>query len=87
MTKPSLRERVEASSTRQAEVQIRKSRSPRDQFWILTVAKCPYCGKSHEHGGGRVDEPPALGFRVAHCFRRVAPGEYELVEEDPQREQ
>ena len=78
MTK-SLWERVEETGITQAEVTIRKSRSPRDPIWVLTVDECPYCGKRHEHGGGSVDEPPALGFRVAHCFRPTSPGDYQLV--------
>jgi len=75
----SLRARVEASSTRQAEVTIRPSRSRSDRYWILEIAKCPFCEKRHTHGGGSIDRPPLLGFRVAHCFRPVAPGEYELI--------
>jgi hypothetical protein len=88
-TKPSLWKRVQTShDVTYAEVQIRRSQSRRDPIWILTILECPFCGRSHEHGGGVVGEPPLLGPRVAHCFRPVAPGEYELtVKEDPQREQ
>ena len=82
----SLWERVEESGIVRAEVTIRKSRSPRDRIWVLEVAECPYCGKRHEHGGGSVEGPPALGFRAPHCFRRVAPGDYELVERAPKEQ-
>ncbi len=77
-TKPSLQERVAAShDVTYAEVVIRKSRSPRDQFWILEVSQCPYCAKVHFHGGGLVSEPPALGPRLSHCLSRSR--DYELV--------
>ena len=74
--KASLRDRVEASGTK-VEVAIHQSQSPRDRIWILTINTCPYCGKSHEHGGGGVDEPPALGHRLSHCLNRSA--SYELI--------
>jgi len=86
MNKPTLRERVEESSITYAEVVIRKSRSSRDQIWVLTVDECPYCGKRHEHGGGSVDGPPALGFMVPHCLTRPAPPDYELIERAPKEE-
>jgi hypothetical protein len=85
--KKTLWERVEESGIVRAEVVIRRSQSRRDPIWILTILECPFCGKSHEHGGGVVGLPPLLGSRVAHCFRPTSPGEYELfVKEDPQRE-
>ena len=87
--KASLRDRIEntiSSSSTQAEVTIRPSQSRRDRIWVLTVDECPYCGKRHEHGGGRVDEPPALGFRVPHCLTRPAPPDYELIERAPKEE-
>ena len=85
--KASLWERVQSSaSIIQAEVTIRKSQSPRDRIWVLTVDECPYCGNRHEHGGGGVDEPPALGFRVPHCLTRPAPPDYELIERAPKEE-
>lgn len=31
------------------------------------VRSCPYCGKTHYHGGGRPDEPSDLGLRSADC--------------------
>jgi hypothetical protein len=86
VNKPSLLERVQSSAgIVRAEVQIRKSQPRRDQtqIWILEIAKCPYCSGRHEHGGGSVEGPPALGFRAPHCFGRVAPGDYELVEVEP----
>ena len=81
-----LQERVEESGIVRAEVTIRKSQSRHDPIWVLTVARCPYCGRSHEHGGGSVDGPPALGFRVPHCLTRPAPRAYELVERAPKEE-
>jgi len=74
--KASLRDRVENSGTK-VEVTIHQSQSPRDPIWILTIDECPLCGKSHEHGGGSVDGPPALGFRLSHCLNRSA--SYELI--------
>lgn len=34
--------------------------------WRVT---CPYCGKTHHHGGGPLDQDPhaLLGHRLAHC--------------------
>lgn len=37
-------------------------------LWTWRVVRCPYCSKTHEHGGQRGGEPRAyLGGRVAHC--------------------
>ena len=85
--KASLRDRVQSSaSITYAEVTIRRSQSRRDPIWVLTVDECPYCAKSHEHGGGSVDLPPLLGSRVPHCITRPAPRDYELVERAPKEE-
>jgi hypothetical protein len=37
-----------------------------DGTWALMVKNCPFCGKTHYHGGGDGDVP-TLGHRVAHC--------------------
>jgi len=73
----SLLDRIEASTPR-AEVTIRKSQSRHDRFWVLTVAKCPYCHRLHQHGGGSTDDPPALGPRLSHCVTQ-SPRDYELI--------
>lgn len=39
----------------------------RRNMWRLVVDKCPFCGKSHAHGGGSRGERPYYGVRVAHC--------------------
>jgi|GEM_PF-5324537 len=39
----------------------------RDRIWTLTIARCPYCGKPHYHGGGDGDTP-SFGHRGAHCI-------------------
>lgn len=39
-----------------------------DGCWILRVT-CPYCCKTHQHGGGSGEEP-SLGHRVSHCEQR-----------------
>lgn len=36
-----------------------------DGTWSLKVA-CPYCGKTHHHGGGN-GAVPGGGHRSAHC--------------------
>lgn len=43
----------------------------------LVVGACPFCGKTHRHGGGTdlAGIRGALGTRVSHCHR----GEYDLV--------
>ena len=33
----------------------------------LVKINCPYCKKRHSHGAGRVEDPPVLGQRSAHC--------------------
>jgi hypothetical protein len=37
-----------------------------DGTWGLMVKDCPFCGKTHYHGGGNGDLP-VMGHRVAHC--------------------
>ena len=61
------------------DVRVRRSLDRRDPYWILDVAQCPFCGKDHNHGGGSLDHPPALGFRLSHCLKQ--PRDYELIEE------
>ena len=77
MKKPTLRDRI-AASTPRAEVTIRRSIGHRNPYWILEIAKCPLCSKPHSHGGGLVSEPPLLGHRQSHCLRQTSG--YELVE-------
>lgn len=48
-------------------------------LWSLVVKKCPFCSKSHVHGGG-TGEMPLLGTRESHCLRDWR--EYELVAVD-----
>ena len=79
--KASLRDRIEntiSSSSTQAEVTIRPSRSSSDRYWILEIAKCPFCEKRHTHGGGSIDRPPLLGSQLCHCVTGSL-HEYELV--------
>jgi len=50
-------------------------------IWKIIVEHCPYCGQSHEHGGGAAArDVPLLGRRVAHCQTTGVTGEYELEE-------
>jgi hypothetical protein len=56
---------------------VTAERSPRSGIWILTVARCPFCGKRHSHGGGS-DDAPDLGYRRPHCLTGSHP-DYELV--------
>jgi len=84
MTK-SLQERVaatNAAATPKVEVTIRPSRSKYDRFWVLTVVTCPFCGKSHQHGGGDLSHPPLLSYRLSHCVTQPS-RDYELVAEEP----
>jgi hypothetical protein len=48
-------------------VDVTAERSSRSGAWILTVARCPFCGKRHSHGGGS-DDMPDLGARRSHCL-------------------
>src|SRR5829696_8915064 len=52
--------------------------SSRGHYWVVTVARCPFCGKRHSHGGGS-DDTPDLGYRNSHCITGPG-GTYELVE-------
>ncbi len=36
--------------------------------WSVEVS-CPYCGRTHHHGGGPADHEPDLGLRVSHCMQ------------------
>jgi hypothetical protein len=38
--------------------------------WSWVVDCCPYCGKKHFHGGGKLDDDPYrfLGHRQSHCL-------------------
>ena len=84
-----LQERVastNAAAVPKVEVHIHPSRSRHDSYWVLTLDRCPHCGRPHTHGGGSLDHPPALGHRLSHCSDR-RPLDYELIEEDPRREQ
>ena len=53
-----------------------QARRARDGVWILAIV-CPYCGKTHSHGGGDA-ETPDYGWRVPHCLTGDHP-DYELV--------
>ncbi|MEF9904773.1 hypothetical protein [Streptomyces sp. P9-A2] len=39
--------------------------------WLLVIRRCPFCRRSHTHGGGSGDEP-FYGHRTSHCT--TAPG-------------
>lgn len=64
----------------QAECQLVKGRE--SYSWVIIC--CPYCGQSHQHGGGPLSDDPKnhLGFRVSHCMPpfKVFGRQYELVE-------
>jgi len=49
-----------------------------DAVWILKIS-CPYCKKSHYHGGG-TGKKPLLGSRVAHCLNGALK-QYEIINE------
>jgi len=52
------------------------ARAGRDS-WLLTFA-CPWCRRTHSHGGGSIDQPPADGHRLSHCRHFAAPSGYVL---------
>lgn len=56
----------------------RAERSADGKCWILTVDRCPGCGRTHAHGGGTGAEP-SYGDRSAHCIGPNRCGGYELV--------
>ncbi len=75
-----LQERVEATNAAAApkvEFHIHPSRSRYDRYWVLTLDRCPHCGRPHNHGGGSIDHPPALGHRLSHCLSHAR--DYELI--------
>lgn len=50
-----------------------------DKVWKLRVC-CPFCHKSHSHGGGYIaDGPPNLGHRFSHCKDFLSRDSYTLV--------
>lgn len=47
------------------------------RYWVLVINTCPYCQRTHRHGGG--DQlRPAYGHRAAHCGNTSADREYWL---------
>jgi hypothetical protein len=50
-------------------VLVTAERSPKSGTWILTVARCPFCGRRHSHGGND-GKAPDLGYRLSHCWDR-----------------
>lgn len=39
----------------------------RNGIWLLYI-RCPYCGKTHQHGGGTEASPGLYGPRTPHCI-------------------
>jgi hypothetical protein len=70
-------------------VALEIARGARGPLWTWVVARCPYCGKRHVHGGHVLSDPGIgdprrwLGGRVAHCIPKGDRDEYRLVEADP----
>jgi hypothetical protein len=70
-------------------VVLKVRRTAHGPLWTWQVVRCPYCGKSHTHGGHYLADPETgdprrwLGGRVAHCLPKGDRGEYRLVEADP----
>lgn len=54
--------------------------------WLWIMDNCPYCGGSHQHGGGGLGEDPKrlLGHRITHCVSGEGCGYY-LVEAKDKR--
>ncbi|BBO76919.1 hypothetical protein DSCW_43360 [Desulfosarcina widdelii] len=54
-----------ARNTMIARCHLKESETVRQ--WI--VPRCPWCGKRHVHGAGRIEDNPLdyLGHRTAHC--------------------
>jgi hypothetical protein len=72
---------MSSSTVETPHAEVIAERSPRSGVWILTVARCPFCGKRHSHGGGSGDAPD-LGARNSHCVTGPG-GTYELVAVSP----
>jgi len=54
--------------------------------WLLTF-RCPWCRRTHSHGGGSIDQPPEGGHRVSHCASDQAPSGYILrIQADQERD-
>ena len=49
-------------------VRLHSARALRETVWLLKV-RCPYCARTHVHGGGidRTRVADFLGDRVSHC--------------------
>lgn len=49
--------------------------------WLLKIT-CPFCGKTHTHGGGDGETPAGYyGHRVAHCHGYASHPGYVLTDE------
>lgn len=56
-----------------------------EPFRLWVIPQCPWCGKRHIHGAGRLQDNPHdfLGHRISHCINRLdVVRSYELVEID-----
>jgi hypothetical protein len=57
------------------------------RVWVLEF-RCPWCGRTHTHGGGSGRWPDGDGSRVTHCHAPDAPQDYtirtvEVVRREP----
>jgi hypothetical protein len=58
---------------------VHTERNPnRSDTVISLVGKCPFCKKTHYHGGGTDMSNLRLGSRCSHCWT-IEPREYNLV--------
>lgn len=48
-----------------------------DGGWALVIDDCPWCQRTHAHGGG-TGTTPVLGRRAAHCADITVHRSYEL---------
>lgn len=61
-----------------------KTRTSSGNGWALVIDECPFCRRSHAHGGG-TGTRPAYGHRVAHCVDRADRAAYSLQPADGAR--
>jgi hypothetical protein len=64
-------------------VKLSSGHAVQGTVWFLHV-RCPYCGKTHTHGGGtsRMRVASYLGPRVSHCVSTEDRATYTLTDPD-----
>lgn len=60
-----------------------KAKKGRENY-LLVIPECPFCGETHTHGGGSLENPDApfslQGHRVSHCADGLSRGYFVVID-------